>query len=61
MKTKIVIELVVECDAPGVVEDAVDRLLDAGSIQDTIAEYVDDHHSESVEFEDSRCHTEAVQ
>lgn len=61
MKTKIVIELTVECPDSDEIANLVNDQLDAGVIQYLIAEWASDHlgaRGRRLKFLDSRCRTE---
>jgi len=58
VKTKIIIELVVECDDRDETERMIDRMLDRGQIQDAISEQYEDVLGGELEFVESSVHTE---
>lgn len=58
--TKIVIEMVVDSDDREDLQHVVDRLLDNGVIQDTIAETASDIFGAEIEFQESDCRTSVV-
>lgn len=60
MKTKIVIELVVECDDAAETERMVDHMLDRGQIQDMLAEQYEDVLGGELEFVESSVRAEEI-